>query len=200
MKRLTIILTMTMLCLLLATGCTTSHRPDEPAPPEPGSPSSIITNPPLVAGATFAVAPAYLELGNLYPGAEVSTWTGDGYLDLAGSRVHYTKGDPVCIAIYNGQNYTVSYKIAVEDAPLEINQCNTIGKEFYMAPSGFIPVVEVSDNSPTLSPYEIKTIPFSFVLPIGTDYPEMWEFRIVIIEQGIQIARGYGIRVFITMR
>ena len=185
----------------LSIGCTVQHYNPNPGENVESRIKIVEHGDEIPEGSIFGYTPAWCEFPDMYPGAEVSTWTEDYYMLLEKFKIMYYEGDPICFGIYNGQPYEATYVITVVNAPFELNQCNEAGGGWYgQAPDGFLQTVVISDSTVTLESGEMTLIYYSFMLPEDLEYPEMWEFRFDISETGIAVGPGGAVRILITMR
>ena len=126
-----------------------------------------------------AVAPAYYEFGNVSPGGLIDTWTKDGLVNLGGEEIGWRKDGQLWILLYNGKASSVTFSLEVINAPRETNHSDITGQDYSKAPEEFLGNVEV-EKSVTVAPGSAVKVPVGIYFPVGVEYPDQWEFRILI--------------------
>jgi len=131
-----------------------------------------------------AVAPAYYEFGNVSPGGIIDTWTKVGMVNLGGVEVGYCEGEQLWLLIYNGKDVPVTFSLDVINAPKETNHSDITGQDYSKAPESFLVSVEVQ-GSITVEPRSAVKVPVSLQYPMDIEYPDQWEFRILVSTLGV---------------
>jgi len=193
--------------------------PVEPTEPEPTKPQPANVQPvvetvnDMVSGSLFftptsedidfvVLAPAYFGFGTVSPDSTIDTRTDDGYLQVGSHRLNYKKGDPLFFVIFNDSTHTYNFEIKYEDAVDEVNWSAATQLAYYKAPLGVEQAVTIAESSVELQPGEAATIPFSVTLSDAIEYPQLWEFGLVVLRKdpGSSQEVGGRIRVFVSMK
>lgn len=148
------------------------------------------------------LAPAYFEFGTVSTGSVIDTWTEDGYLQVDRNRVNYARGDPLYLVVFNDSVNSYDYEIVYE-APIDaLNWSEATQQAYEKAPPSVKDAVAFSETEVRLEGGEARMIPFSLVVPEGTEYPQLWEFRISVMRRDLASTTQVGgkIRVFVSMK
>jgi hypothetical protein len=148
-----------------------------------------------------AVAPAYYEFGNLREGAIIDTWVKNGRVSISGEDICYLAGDSLWILLYNGLPSSTTFGLSLINAPLEINHSDSTGKDYEKTPEGML-VGVVCPNKITIDAQSAVKVPIVIQFPVGLDYPDQWEFRLLITDLSVPgtVGTAHEVRFFCTMR
>lgn len=148
-----------------------------------------------------ALAPAYFEFGSAIPGATIDTWTRNGTVIIGQEQISYVVGSQMWILLYNGLEHSATFSVYCINAPLDINHSDVTGKDYRKAPEGSLGGVTFP-SMVTVQPRSCKKVPISIQLPKGLDYPDQWEFRLLVTDLEVpgQVGTALELRFFYTMR
>lgn len=149
-----------------------------------------------------AVAPAFYQFGSLPTEATIDTWTMNGTVVLGKSIIGYQAGDSIWLLLYNGLSTNSTFQLQLVNAPEVSNPGPAgVGGLYAKAPEGFVTGITVP-NLITVEPYSCYKVPLNIHLAKSLEYPEKWEFRILVttLEVSGQVTTGLEVRYLCSMR
>lgn len=189
MKRLFVVMLLTIALVLSVASVTGCHSYTEPAAPPPSTPETTLpTTPPVTTSPSgqqpvipnLTIRPSYdqhwitpvvYEFHNVGAGSVIDTWTDTNTDPLLG----HVRGQPLHLRLHNGNDVPATFWVYYRD------NRESPRADFADAPYEVKSWVTISEEYPMLQPKETRDIYISVIVPstAGT-MPPQFEFQITV--------------------